>query len=316
VLAIVLACGEARGEASSVSAAQADAYFTQARALVAQGKYAEACPLFAESQQLDPGVGTLLNLAECYEKTGRTTSAWGKYREAAELAEHAGQLERVKFANLRASALALKVSKLTVRVSPEARATSGLEVSLDGDARAGAMWDVPVPVDPGRHVITATAPGRTPWSVTTQMAEGDTAAEVTVPALAVPVPVVESPPAPVYPFRTAGFITGAVGVAGIGVAAVFGILAIGNNRGFGSKCPGDVCPDAGTLHAAQSDLEAARTDTKIANVAIGAGLGLVLCGAVLVFMPGPNAGTTGSGATNVRLSPVSHGGGALLERTF
>ena len=58
--------------------ATAEALFTEGRALATSGKCAEAIPKFQASQKLDPGVGTLLNLAECYEQVGKTASAWAE----------------------------------------------------------------------------------------------------------------------------------------------------------------------------------------------------------------------------------------------
>ena len=74
--------------------AAAEALFNEGRSLVAGGHYSDACPKFEASQQLDPGLGTLLNLAECYEKLGKTASAWAEYREAIPLARASGSKVR------------------------------------------------------------------------------------------------------------------------------------------------------------------------------------------------------------------------------
>jgi len=57
-------------------AAVAEELFDQGRRLSGIGRYAEACAHFANSERLDHGVGTLLNLADCYEKNGQTASAY------------------------------------------------------------------------------------------------------------------------------------------------------------------------------------------------------------------------------------------------
>src|SRR5688572_24536755 len=72
------------------SVAAAEQIFEQARAAFDRGDYATACPLFEASQKLDPALGTLLNMATCYEKAGQLASAWGRYREVLALATKAG----------------------------------------------------------------------------------------------------------------------------------------------------------------------------------------------------------------------------------
>jgi hypothetical protein len=85
VFSIALQAG-AQGKSGGNRAA-AEALFNQGRDLMTAGKFTEACPKFEASQQLDPGLGTMLNLAECYEKTGRSSgggqSAWHSGRSGA-----------------------------------------------------------------------------------------------------------------------------------------------------------------------------------------------------------------------------------------
>ena len=74
-------------KATATSRALAVQLFDQAEALVGKGRFAEACPKYAESFRLDPQLGALIYLAECYEKNGQLASAWGSYREAEEMAQ-------------------------------------------------------------------------------------------------------------------------------------------------------------------------------------------------------------------------------------
>src|SRR4051794_23940777 len=60
--------------------ADAEDLFRRAKSLMASKHYSEACPLFKESYRLDPGMGTRLNLALCYEANGQIALAWGEFR--------------------------------------------------------------------------------------------------------------------------------------------------------------------------------------------------------------------------------------------
>lgn len=140
----------------------AEALFEEGRSLVAAGKVAEACPKFADSQRLDPAPGTLLNLASCWEKLGRTASAWVTYREAASAANALGRSDYVATAQRHADSLAPKLARITVNVP---QAIDGLELRRDGAIVSSIQWGQAVPVDPGRTssrpVPRATSSG--PW---------------------------------------------------------------------------------------------------------------------------------------------------------
>jgi len=60
----------------------------------------------------DPAVGTLLYLAECLEKSGRTASAWATFREASSAARASGQAERARIGQERASKLESRLVRL------------------------------------------------------------------------------------------------------------------------------------------------------------------------------------------------------------
>ena len=140
------------------NAAAASQLFDEAQQLMAEGKAAAACPKYAESQRLDPQLGTLLYLAECYASVGRTASAWVSFKAAVEIAAQKKDPREAK-ARTRLAELDAKLSRMTISVAPR---TQPVEIRRDGELVGSAMWGSPIPVDPGRHTITArTADTRT-----------------------------------------------------------------------------------------------------------------------------------------------------------
>lgn len=176
-MSLALLAGMARD--ARADSATAQALFDQGVKLMSEKKFAEACPKFEESQRLDPGLGTQMNLALCYESLGRYASAWSLYLEVAGTAKATGQTEREKKARDAAKALEPKLSKLTIEVEspPE-----GLEVKRNGALVGQATWGTPIPVDPGEVKITAMAPNRKLWETAITIEKpGETT--VTVPEL-------------------------------------------------------------------------------------------------------------------------------------
>lgn len=163
-----------------VDAAAARQLFEEARQLVKKGHYADACPKFEQSYRRDPGIGTLYNLADCWEHLGRTASAWAKFRDVADEAARTNQREREQVALKRADALLLQLSKVVVRV--ESR-DEGLQIQRDGVPMAHSDVGRPIPLDPGEHWFEATAPGKRPWRASVKVPPRGNAIEVVVPAL-------------------------------------------------------------------------------------------------------------------------------------
>jgi hypothetical protein len=188
------------GAQPAVDKASAQALFEAGKRLMEEGKFAEGCPKFAESQRLDPAPGTLLNLADCYDKSGLTASAWATWLEAAASAKTAGQTERERTARERAAALKSRLVTVTINV-PEANRIAGLEVRRDGNPVGIVTWGTGVPVDPGSHTVVANAPGRRGWQTTVTVVDGVQPVHVTVPRLEVET---ASPPAQPPPQNAAG----------------------------------------------------------------------------------------------------------------
>jgi hypothetical protein len=188
LLLIVVLLGST-GVAHAQDQAAAEALFKEGRALMKSGDYAAACAKFEASEKLDGGLGTLMNLGACYEKLGRTASAWARYTEAAQVAAKTDD-KREAGARERVTALAPKLPYLKIHVTATA---PSIVVKRDDTVVDPAALDVEIPVDPGEHVISAEAPDRAPFRVTHTIAEG-AHDSVEVPELAMPLAV---PPPPV-----------------------------------------------------------------------------------------------------------------------
>lgn len=281
--------------AGSGNQATAEALFSEGRSLAAKGRYAEACPKFEASQQLDPGLGTVLNLADCYEKLGKTASAWAEYRTAIPLARAAGSKTRLDLATSRATALESQLSKVTIRVSSAASSVPGLEIKRDGAPVLQAELDSALPVDPGPHTFEASAPGKRAWSTTVRVSADAPNVIVEIPALAdaasepaaAPIAAQESsaPKPEAAPAeqagstqRTAAIAVGAVGVAGLGLGTVFGILAKNKWSDAKAQCsnyPSACSPEGIDLNSTAS------SQATISTVAFIAGGAALATGVVL-----------------------------------
>jgi hypothetical protein len=147
---------------------RADTLFKGAKELRDAGRYAEACPVFAESQKLAPAIGVTLYLADCYEHTGRTASARVEFLEALKLAREKNDA-RADMALARARELDTKLTLLTVAVSPTT-ALPGSAVRIDGELLDQDTWNVALAVDPVDHVITLSVPGRPTQTITAHIA--------------------------------------------------------------------------------------------------------------------------------------------------
>jgi hypothetical protein len=192
----------------------AQALFEEGRALMDKRRYAEACPKLKESQRLDPGGGTLLNLAICHEKEGKLATAKADYEEALAIAMRDARKDRQAIARARLTALEPTVPRLRVSVVSAAD-TPGLEIKLDGLVLRRAAWGVATPVDPGPHRLEASASGRAAWSmpITLQPSQKKS---IEVPALG---PLTELP--------GGGFAGGSVVGAGPGAASGPGLGGLG-----------------------------------------------------------------------------------------
>jgi hypothetical protein len=277
-----------QADASAENRAAAQALFDEGRSLIQADRPADACPKFEESQRLDPGIGTQLNLAECYERTGRTASAWTLYIDAGAAARQAGQSERAAHAATHATALKDKLSRLVIIV-PETMRDEGLIVERGGLSVGKAQWGAAIPVDPGSHTIKVSAPGRVMWETTVTVEPDGITKTVTVPALQ-PLPDDRSASTPggqrVGWQRPTAYVVGGIGVAGVIVGAIFGGIAASKKSDAG--CNGNVCASV----ERKRTYEQAQTAGTISTIAFVVG-GAALAGGAVLYLTAPKRTVTG-----------------------
>jgi hypothetical protein len=298
----------AQADSANANRTAAEALFTEARRLMDAGEYDQACPKFADSQRLDPAVGTLLNLGLCYKQSGKTASAWSAYREAAALARAAAQPDREELAEAEAAELEAKLSKLVISV-PKAAQLEHLEVRLDGSPVPRGLWEVAAPVDPGEHTVVVSAPHKQDW--TGRITVADQASEtLTVPVLedavaAAPIqpdPVPTTAPTTTTPLddstsvgrdqgepgpntqKMLAIVAGGVGLIGAAVGTVYGLGARSAQKDSESHCSArDICDDEGLeLRDEASDR------ATISTVAFGVSLAGV-AGGMLLWLTAPES---------------------------
>jgi hypothetical protein len=164
-------------------AAAAEALFQEGKRLLERGDSAAACPKLAESLRLERATGTLFALAMCHEAEGRLASGWAEYAEVVARAEREGRADREQAARKSMRALEPRLSTLTILVPGAASAVPGLRVERDQIALEAPSWSTAVPIDPGPHVVTASAPGYRSWRTSIEIgAVGDRRA-ISIPVL-------------------------------------------------------------------------------------------------------------------------------------
>jgi hypothetical protein len=311
-----LISGAASAQATASDKATAEALFDQGVRLMKQNNFAEACPKLEESDRIDPAVGTLLYLGECYERVGKTASAWATFREAASIANNSNQGDRARVASSRAQALEPKLSRLSVELSPEVARIPGVVVKRGAQRIEPSLYGTQLPVDPGDYRIEVSAPGYEVWSTPIKVEPGGASASVRVPGLiksaASAQPATEPPTAAESPSRvqplqqpspagdaapksssgistqqTLGLVVGGVGLIGVGIGSYFGVRAISKNSDAEAHCPkSGFCNDSEGLTLTDK----AKKDATASNVAFIAGGLLVATGAVLYLTGGRGSG--------------------------
>jgi hypothetical protein len=199
--------------------------FEEGRSLMDAGRAREACPKFAESDRLDPGGGTVMNLAVCYEETGRFVAARAAFQDGLERSLRQHRKDREDIAREHLAAIEKRVATIVIVGRTSARAR------VDGvwiDAEPGGR----IFVDPGAHVVEV-VPSRAQTislregEIRTFDADGAPLSERRAEAARSPSGDSKSGPSTSYTvsYNAAPFIALAIAVVGYGVAS-YGLVRV------------------------------------------------------------------------------------------
>ncbi len=325
--------------------AAAEALFQEGRKLMTDGQIAAGCEKLKDSFALDPMSGTMLNLADCYEKQGRSATAWARFQNAISLAKSQGKAEQAAEANRRMKSIEAELSYLTVMV-PEP--VPGLEVRRDDIEVLPASFGEPLPSDPGAIVVSATAPGYKSVKVKVELGARRDKKTVTLPKLvqlekgevAEPLEAAAGGEAPVAKAESnqegqakqeaakdtksdepvkapepeavtngpskAPWVVGGLGLAIAATGGVFGFMATQSNHDAVLLCPSHRNCSKPALDAEKKR----NNQATIANVGVGAGLAVVAASAIWIAFGGSSSGDRES--ARITLHPAVAPGAAGL----
>lgn len=185
LVVLVLLSSSYRVASADDDLVKADALFAEAQELKAAGNLALACQKYDEALQYNPSaVGTLLNVGLCHEQAGKYATAVTYYTQARDLArEHSFEEHRTAAEERLAVTLPL-VAHLEIVFAEKA---ASMKLVVDEQIVAlDKSGDIPV--DPGRHHVVVTAPGRVPYETYVDV-EKSVTKSVSVPRLDYPVTV-------------------------------------------------------------------------------------------------------------------------------
>src|SRR5512133_3028059 len=250
-LAAWLECVESRAqtapEVRSGDRVSGQALFDRGKERLLAGDYVAACPLLEESHRLAPGIGVLLHLGLCLERSSKKADAWAAFQEAAERAHAEGDAEREQIARERVKQLFGKLAFLTIRVRQgaselgiDSARAAGLVIRRNGVSVPIAALGIEVPVDPGTHRVEVAFSPTHRTTRATDLAEGQHAT-LELALTESPSPKPKPPPPSLVgtsgragrskadsvadPWDLAAWTAAGVGAAGLLVGAVSGALA-------------------------------------------------------------------------------------------
>jgi len=297
--------------AGAQDVATAEALFNSGLADMQAGRYETGCKALAESQRLDPRLGTLFTLATCDERWGHIATADTRFGEYLALYERlpdekkAAHAERYKVATETRARLGPDVPYL--RLSLPAGAPAGTVVKRDGEVVAAAALGLSLPLDPGEHTVSTLAPGGTLWERKITAGRGEkkqltleVTAKVTPAPTMAPIPLVPGTGSAETPVaapdvgpggrRVVTYVIGGTGIVGVIIGGILGGLTVAKADVIHAHC-GTAIGQTDPTACDPTGLDASASANGLglgSTLALSLG-GAALAAAVVLFVTEPTA---------------------------
>ena len=261
------------GAAAFAANPKASALAKDADRLYKDNKYKEAAEALKQAYDADPNGLYLYNIARAYDQAGELESSQEYYRKYVALPSDEAQPDLVKKANLAMD----RIRTLLARGSADKQVREAEKQRLEGDAKkAEARADAEA---------AEARKQRLEFAEKERLRKDAENKQVNVRKLA-------------------AYVTGGVGVVGLGMALGFGVGANGNREKFRT---------ADTLALKQQYEAATRTTAAVADVTLLIGL----AGGIAAVILYPKGGDEPDKSVSVALTPLPGGGGmASMGVTF
>jgi hypothetical protein len=281
-------------------------------------------PHLVESLRLHVELKTLTNLADCEEHVGQLVAAQEHWVQARDRAGVEGNEKVRDAAASKLVALEKRMPRLILKLAPGS--PSAVEVIRDGTALGAISLGLPLPTDPGDHVLVLRAQGHADATTHVALAEAQEQEVVLTVGPVNPeawVPLVPkagdggSPASGVSEHKGLGTqrvlaITAAsAGGAGLVLGTIFGVAALTSWGSAESECGSGCLPNA----PAQTERSHALTYATVSTVGFVAG-GILAAGGVALWLTAPSSKEGGppTGSSPVSGVAVVPGLGGLILR--
>ncbi len=328
-----LAAGVSPLDADAAQKKQATEHFAAGKKAFDSGDFDRAVTELTASLDVVDSPNARLELARALRDSGKLAEAWTQYGRALEAATSLAPKEP-RYAQTGEAASSERADvekKLALVAIAVVGPPTGAKLSVGGRDLPRSDWAAPVVVNPGavevvlsdsagaelaRATVNATVGRTTALSIdahprpaarareadaaeSADPQENDTSDEDADTQAAPARPLVPPPAesAPRSPLRTAAYVAGGVGLAGMATFTVFGMLTTSIYGDLKSTCPRGCPPER------RGEIDSGVLDQTLANVGLGVGLVGLAAGTTMFFLGAPKPASASAGAASLVVAP-------------